>query len=193
MPHFPRSFGASTCSGRPALRLSLLGLAFTLVSGAVGSASGQKPDGRDVEGPSPAGLPFKAVFSATSRVEQDATRCPVGLKATVTGSGQSTQLGMVTVRQTHCFDPADPLSFTDGRYEWTAEDGSTITGPYGGRIIATPTTDEDGQFYIDAAFSITAGTGRLSEARGGGAASGLLTATGDAMVVLDGHIQRPRR
>jgi hypothetical protein len=115
--------------------------------------------------------------------EVDPERCPGGLKATVSGSGLPTQLGNVTTRQTHCFDPADPLSFTDGRYELTAEDdGSTIRGYYGGRIIATPTTDEDGQFYIDAAFSIIA------------AVSGLLTSTtGDAMVVLDGHIQRPRQ
>ena len=189
------SFACSAHASRRALRSMTLGLASILVFGAADSAAGQAPEPLDVQGPSPAGLPFKAIGSATSTVEPDAKRCPGGLKATARGSGLSTQLGKFTVEQTHCLNPSDdPFGFTNGIYDLTAEDGSRMRGQYGGRVIPTLTSEEDGQSYIDAAFSITEGAGRLSGARGGGAASGLLTLeTGDAMVVLDGHIQLPRR
>jgi hypothetical protein len=114
----------------------------------------------------------------------------------VRGRGHSTQLGEFTTRQTHCLNPSrDPFGFTNGLYEWTSvSDGSTIRGHYGGRVIPTPTSSEDGQAYIDAAWDITEGTGRLRSARGGGYATGLLTlATGAAGVVLDGRIRLPQR
>jgi hypothetical protein len=197
MQPIPRSFSNSAGSGRRGLRSIVLGFALTLtlVLGVAGSASSQEPDPTDAQGPSGAGLPFKAVFSAKSTVEQDPSRCPGGLKVSVRGSGLATQLGKFTALQTHCLNPAhDPFGFTNGIYEFTAEDGSTIRGQYGGRIIPTPTSDVDAQFYVDAAFSITRGTGRLTGVRGGGSASGLLTpSTGDAAVVLDGNIRLPRR
>jgi hypothetical protein len=195
MQHIPGSFDGSARRSRRALGSSILGFTLALVFGAAASASGQEPDHSAVQGPSPAGLPLKAVFAATSTVERDAARCPGGLKATVRGRGLSTQLGEFTTLQTHCLSPStDPLAFTNGLYEWTARDGSTIRGHYGGRVIPTPTSSTDGQAYIDAAWSITEGTGRLQGARGGGAASGLLTLqTGGADVVLDGHIRIPKR
>ena len=186
MQHNPSSFGIS--GRRCVLRSIILGLALTLALGTGGPLSGQEPA---PQGPSRAGLPFKAVFSSTSTVEPDASRCPGGLKVTVRGAGLATQLGKFTTLQTHCINPShDPFGFTNGLYEFTAEDGSTIRGQYGGRIIPTSTSNVDGQFYVDAAFSIVRGTGRLSGAQGGGSASGLLApSTGDANVVLDGNIQ----
>jgi hypothetical protein len=173
----------------------ILGIAVTILVMIPSFVSAQETESVDSVAASRAGLPFKAVFSATSTVEEDGRRCPGGLKATVRGTGLATQLGKFTTLQTHCINPAtDPFGFTRGIYQFTAEDGSTITGQYGGRIVPTTTSNVDGQFYVDAVFSITRGTGRLRGAQGGGGASGLLTpSTGDSNVVLDGHITFPPR
>jgi hypothetical protein len=194
MQRIAGSFRIAAHSPHP-VRTIILSFALTILLATASSVSGQGPDPTASLGASEAGLPFKAVFSATSTVEEDARRCPGGLKATVRGGGLATQVGKFTALQTHCLNPStDPFGFTNGLYEFTAEDGSTIGGQYGGRIVPTATSNGDGQFYVDAAFSITRGTGRLRGARGGGSASGLLTpANGDANVVLDGNIHIPAR
>ena len=188
--------GSVSISARPGpVRSIIFAFALTILVATASSVSGQGPGPSSSVGASGAGLPFKAVFTGTSTVEEDARRCPGGLKATVRGSGLATQLGKFTTLQTHCLNPStDPFGFTNGLYEFTAEDGSTIGGEYGGRIVPTATSNVDGQFYVDAAFSIMRGTGRLRGARGGGSASGLLTpSNGDANVVLDGNIRLPAR
>lgn len=106
----------------------------------------------------------------------------------------ATHLGSFTTAQDHCVDPngADPLAFTDGRYTWTAADGSTLSGRYNGRLLPTETTAADGLFLIDGRFTIERGSGRFAGATGSGVADGLQNlTTGEADVVLDGTIAYP--
>lgn len=172
----------------------LVTLLATLLLAAVPQARGQEASSPRVIGPSEAGLPFKAIFTTTLSVTVDPSRCPEVVQNNV-GSGLATQLGKFTVFQTSCLIPSqDPLVFQDGMFVFTAADGATLRGHYGGRVVPTPTTGEDDQLLIDAAFSITGGTGRLRGAKGGGSGSGLLSpGAGEAHIVLDGNIRLPSR
>jgi hypothetical protein len=133
---------------------------------------------------------FDAVFSVTATIAIEPQHCPA-LTVHVTGTGHARHLGEFTAVQRHCLDPAgpDPLAFTNGIYTWTNASGDAIRGRYAGRAIPTATTQTDRLALIDAAFTITGGTGRLAGARGGAGASGLLNIdTGGASVVGDGEI-----
>lgn len=173
----------------------LVRLLATLLLAVVPQARAQDASHPRVVGPSEAGLPFKAVYTTTSSVTADpSSRCPE-LITDVKGSGLATQLGKFTVVESSCLIPSqDPLVFQDGLFVFTAADGATLRGRFGGRIVPTPTSSQDDQFLIDAAWSITGGAGRFRGARGGGSGSGLLSPSlGDANIVLDGHIQLPKR
>ncbi|WP_374090556.1 hypothetical protein [Methylomicrobium lacus] len=147
----------------------------------------------DIE-PSKAGLPFKAVFTTALSVKVDPKRCPDIVQVNE-GDGLGTQIGKFKVYQTSCLTPStDPLTFRDGRFVFTAADGSTLRGYYGGRVVPTPTTLQDDQLLLDAAWSISGGTGRFIGAKGGGSGSGLLSpGAGDARIVLDGRISLPEK
>ncbi len=146
--------------------------------------------------PEPAGADqlgrFRAVFVGPG-VPTEGGHCPA-LTVSIAGSGMATHLGSFETAQDHCVNPtgADPSAFTDGRYTFTATDGSTIAGRYNGRLIPTETTAADGLFLIDGRFTIEEGTGRFAGATGSGVADGLqdLT-TGEASMVLDGTILYP--
>lgn len=173
-----------------ARRMTLVAACLALFAGGVSQAVAQDPF-RNIE-PSKAGLPFKAIFTTALSVTVDPNRCPDIVQVNE-GDGLATQLGKFTVYQTSCLAPSqDPLTFRDGRFEWTAEDGSSLRGYYGGRVVPTPTTLEDDQLLLDAAWSISGGTGRFNGAKGGGSGSGLLSpGAGDARIVLEGRITLP--
>jgi hypothetical protein len=170
---------------RQYLRVTLLA---TLLLAAVPQARGQD---NSVE-PSKAGLPFKAVFTTALSTSVDPSRCSEVVQNNE-GSGLASQLGKFTVVQTSCLTPSqDPLTFRDGNFVFTAADGTKLRGHYGGRVIPTSTTSQDDQLLIDAAWSITGGTGRFRGAKGGGSGSGLLSpSAGEARIVLEGHISLP--
>lgn len=91
-------------------------------------------------------------------------------------------------------NPDDPSTFKFGHFVETLATGETIRGTFGGRILPTPTSDIDGVFLIDAAQKINGGTGRFRDASGGAIVSGLLNqATGEARLVIEGHLRIPRR
>lgn len=180
---------------RGARQSMLVTLLATLFLAAVPQTRGQEVSSSRVVGPSEAGLPFKAVFTTTSTVTADpSSRCPE-LITDVRGSGLATQLGKFTTVQSSCLIPSqDPLVFQDGMFVFTAADGSTLRGRFGGRIVPTPTSSQDDQFLIEAPFTLVGGTGRFRGAKGGGSGSGLLSPSlGEANIVLDGNIQLPRR
>ena len=132
-------------------------------------------------------VPFRATYSAIQTVTVDPLRCPV-LTVNAEGGGEATHLGQFASVQSHCIDPdgSDPLSFTEGFYTFTAANGDTIFGSYGGRLIPTETL---GVFGLDGHFTIAGGTGRFEGASGGGSASGLVNlVTGEASVFLQGTI-----
>lgn len=149
-----------------------------------------------VEGPSAAGLPFKAVYTTTStaRPADPGSRCSELITA-VEGSGLATQLGKFTTVQSSCLIPSqDPTAVRDGEFTLTAEDGASLRGHYGGRVIPTPTSNQDQQYLVEVAWSLAGGTGRFQGAKGGGLGTGLLNPnTGDANIVLDGNIRLPSR
>jgi hypothetical protein len=135
---------------------------------------------------------FRAVFVGFG-VPAENGRCPA-LTVVIAGPGSATHLGNFETTQDQCVDPTgdEPLAFTDGRYTFTARDGSTITGRYNGRMVPTETTASDDLYLIDGRFTIETGTGRFTGATGSGIADGLQNlTTGEASVVLDGTISYP--
>jgi hypothetical protein len=178
----------------PRLHIALVAFALTVAIGAAASPAWHA--GAEGGTPGPAGADqlgrFRAVFAGTG-VPAEGGRCPA-LTVAIQGPGQASHLGRFTTAQSHCVDPtaADPSAFTDGRYTFTAADGSTIAGRYNGRLVPTETTGTDGLVLLDGRFTVEAGTGRFAGATGSGVADGLQNlTTGEASVVLDGTIAYP--
>lgn len=132
-------------------------------------------------------VPFKGSFISTSTLAPG--RCPV-LTNVISGTGQLTHLGHFMTAQSHCVDLTgpDPLAFTNGIFTFTAANGDTIFGTYSGRLVPTATP---GLFQLDGEFVIEGGTGRFTDASGGGDATGevnLADPTLPATVIFDGQI-----
>jgi hypothetical protein len=131
--------------------------------------------------------PFRASIPITFASAAVPSPCSL-VRVDVHGLGNATHLGRFeSAEWYHCFDPARPLEFTDGRYTFTAADGSTIHGSYFGRFL--PTSDPS-VLSIDGRWTIAGGTGRFRGASGGGVATGTSGAAA-GVLVLDGRISRP--
>lgn len=136
---------------------------------------------------------FEEVYTFTSSVTEDRTRCPV-LTVEADGRGQMRLFGEFTIIQHHCIHPGGPapLAFRRGSFTKTNSRGEHLVGTYAGRLVPTPSSDRDGVFLIDGALILTGGTGRFKGVDGGAAISGLLNVTtGRAGVVIDGEIRFP--
>ena len=106
------------------------------------------------------------------------------------GTGQATHLGRFTETQSHCLNPSTG-EFALGQFTITGANGDIVSGTYFGHVV--PTSATTGAIY--GVFRITGGTGRFSEATGGGVATGTLDfVTGEGNdLLLKGTISRPHR
>jgi hypothetical protein len=137
----------------------------------------------------PASEPFTATNVAVLNWIDAAGRCAPELTLNIQGTGQS-NLGAVTVQQSHCFNPSgpNPLAFHDGRFTNTFGDGSAFSGTYSG---TTAPTANPAIFGINAQWEVTAGSGAFAGATGGGTATGQANVgSGDGSISLSGTITR---
>jgi len=127
-------------------------------------------------------VPFKASLSLVA-APAATNSCPSGtFLLQISGGGHATQMGAITDSQSHCQNPLTG-AFTGGQYTFTAANGDTISGTYGGQLIPAGNA-----FTIQGQFTITGGTGRFTGATGGGAATGAQFLNGEAKLILTGTI-----
>jgi hypothetical protein len=121
-------------------------------------------------------------FKATAKAYAVAVSPPPILEIYITGSGHATHMGKTSIWQHH-FVNVISMTFYDGRFLWTAANGDTIEGGYGGSMVPTSVG-----FEIHGQFTIDGGTGRFEDAIGGGVASGMQYFDNTADLRLDGTI-----
>ena len=131
--------------------------------------------------------PFTAEITAQASFAE--TPVPGVLSLTGTGGGHASHLGRVTLSTTETLDfvtSPGTLVSRDGRMVMVAANGDELHWSYEG-TGALP--DEEGISEFTGTFVITGGTGRFSEATGGGTFQGTgSTATGVATVSYSGAI-----
>jgi len=128
-------------------------------------------------------VPFKASLALQGSLAGQG-KCPAGLfQFDIIGGGVVSHMGATTDVQSHCFN-FQSGAVTEGTYTFTAANGDTISGGYTAELSPTA----PGVFAIDGQFTITGGTGRFTGATGGGAASGVQYANGEASLTLAGSI-----
>ncbi|NML61631.1 hypothetical protein HHL21_11175 [Massilia sp. RP-1-19] len=117
-----------------------------------------------------------------------AARCPSQFGGTITGHGNSAQIGRVAFVATDCITPAGPLfNFSQGRFIIMTTSGDQIFAEYNGQFV--PTGVGAKYIFSGATFQITGGSGKYHKASGGGALTGgqdMMTGMGD--VKLSGQI-----
>lgn len=164
------------------MRFLITHLGAGLLLGIVLAACGDDPAGPQTE-------TFTATNVATQNSIDPSGRCAPAQTLNIQGTGTS-NLGPLTIEQSHCFDPqgANPLAFYDGEFTNTFADGGSFSGTYSG--AATPTLNP-AVFQIDAQWMVTGGTGSFASATGGGTASGQANLqTGAGSITLEGTITR---
>jgi hypothetical protein len=121
-------------------------------------------------------------FKATGKCYAVATSPPPILEIYISGSGQATHMGRVSIWQHHYVNVIS-MTFYDGTFVWTAANGDAIEGTYYGSLAPTSVG-----FEIHGYFAIEGGTGRFENAVGGGIASGMQYFDNTADLRLDGTI-----
>ncbi|MBL0420646.1 hypothetical protein JI739_09850 [Ramlibacter sp. AW1] len=124
--------------------------------------------------------PFKGSLQVEERIGR-LGRCPgpqgqPSLGGTFTGTGHATHLGAVQISGSHCItsEPGTPppaFSLAEGHMTMHSASGDEVLADYAGvfTLVTTGTYTFAGQYVI------TGGTGRFSDATGGGALTGTLT------------------
>lgn len=98
-------------------------------------------------------------------------RCPSQFGGTITGHGNSDQVGRVAFVATDCITPSGPLfNFDQGRFVILTTTGETIRASYSGQFV--PTGVGAAYVFSGATFQITGGSGKYHKATGGGALTG---------------------
>ena len=117
-----------------------------------------------------------------------AARCPSQFGGTITGHGNSAQIGRVAFVATDCITPAPPLfNFSQGRFIIMTISGDQIFAEYNGQFV--PTGVGAKYIFSGATFQITGGSGKYHKASGGGELTGgqdMVTGMGE--VKLSGKI-----
>ena len=116
-------------------------------------------------------------------------RCASNFGGTILGFGSSTAAGeKVTFLATDCITPnGTSYTFSGGKLLVTTLTGELIYANYSGQFV--PTGDGTKYAFTGATFQITGGTGRYSNATGGGdMTGGEDMATGQGTVQLTGRI-----
>ena len=126
---------------------------------------------------------FKATVAITESIQPIGT-APCILVGDISGTGQATQLGRVTVVSTDCINPISQtaFSFSSNQLVFTVPNGDQIFAMYNGIL-----TSEDGVGVISGGYQIVGGTGRYSQATGAGSVQGVEDmSTGKGLVQLNG-------
>ncbi|WP_151633475.1 hypothetical protein [Noviherbaspirillum aerium] len=120
-------------------------------------------------------VPLKATLNVEEHLGQlpkciGANNEAPGPGGTITGSGQASHLGSVTLNASHCIAPGNgtQLVIYRGELMFTAANGDLAYGRYSG--VLTPTAP--GVFRFQGDFHITGGNGRFDDASGNGQLSG---------------------
>jgi hypothetical protein len=138
--------------------------------------------------------PFKAAITFNETVQPDGTgTCgPIGSSflGTISGTGQATHMGKVSITSRDCITFMSATTFTFGSTELVliAANGDKISATYTGTFEI-----EDGVGVITGTYTITGGSGRFSGATGRGTVQGLETLNpttfqGQGQVQLTGTI-----
>jgi hypothetical protein len=128
---------------------------------------------------------FKASVAITE-VIQPIGAAPCILVGEISGTGQATQLGKVTVVSSDCINPLSQtlFSFASNQLVLTSANGDQIFALYSGTL-----TTEGGVGVITGGYQIAGGTGRYSQATGAGSVQGLEDmSTGKGLVQLTGTL-----
>jgi hypothetical protein len=132
-----------------------------------------------------AGSSFKASVAITEAI-QPIGAGPCFLVGEISGTGQATQLGRVTVVSSDCINPLSPtlFSFASNQLVLTSANGDQIFALYSGTL-----TTEGGVGVITGGYQIVGGTGRFSHATGAGSVQGMEDmSTGKGLVQLTGTL-----
>ena len=98
-------------------------------------------------------------------------RCLSKFGGTITGHGNSEQVGRVAFVATDCITPVPPIfNFDQGRFIIMTTTGDQIFASYSGQFV--PTGVGAAYTFNGATFQITGGNGRYVRATGGGALTG---------------------
>lgn len=116
--------------------------------------------------------PFKATL-AISELLQPIGAPPCVVLGHISGTGQATHMGTVTVASVDCVNPVDLLKptvfwFSSNQFVLTAASGEQIFATYAGIF-----TIEGALGTINGGYEIMGGSGRFSNARGKGIVQGL--------------------
>lgn len=126
-------------------------------------------------------LPFKATFAITESI-QVIGNVPCFVEGDVSGTGQATKLGKVSVTATDCINPITEtlFSFLSTDVVFTTANGDQIFATYSGTFAI------QGQVgVITGAYLIVGGTGRYALATGAGTVNGqedMLTGKGQVQL-----------
>jgi len=147
----------------------VLAMAAALVVVALISVGAEQPV--QAAGPDERLFGMRSYEVATSEGPSD--ECPF-VQTIVEGSGNASHLGKVTVTRTHCFDPDNDPSITDGRWEAVATNGDRVWGSYFGSLVPTDFDDEGNPVRgdITSPYTLEGGTGRFEGATGEGVITG---------------------
>ena len=132
-------------------------------------------------------VPFRAEFSLDGSFVP--TAAPGVFAGTGSGTGRATHLGKVTLSTSELVDfTASPGSGTirGGEMVMVAANGDELYWDYSGNGLLP---DADGVVSFGGTFTITGGTGRFSDATGGGTFEGEGNVAGDAVVSYEGTIE----
>ena len=127
--------------------------------------------------------PFRATIAITESIQQIGAP-PCILVGDISGTGQATQLGRVTVVSSDCINPISQtaFSFSSNQLVLTVASGEQIFAMYNGIL-----TSEDGVGIISGGYQIVGGTGRYAQATGAGTVEGVEDlSTGKGFVQLNG-------
>lgn len=131
--------------------------------------------------------PFKSTFTAQASFAP--TQTPGVFAGTGSGAGRASHLGRVTLSSTETLDfAASPGSVLvrEGRMVTVAANGDELHWTYDG---TGSLPDENGAVTLSGTFVITGGTGRFSDASGGGTFQGVgNVGTGVASLSYEGAI-----
>jgi hypothetical protein len=127
-------------------------------------------------------IPFKATVSITESI-QVVGAAPCFMVGNISGTGQASQLGKISIASTDCINPISETVFS-----FFSSDQLVITTASGEQIFATysGTLTVQGQFgIINGGYLIGGGTGRYAQAAGAGIVNGqedMLTGKGQVQL-----------
>ncbi len=128
--------------------------------------------------------PFKATIAITELIQAGTPPCV--LVGNISGTGQATHLGNVTLVSRDCINPISEtaFSFSSDALILTATNGEQIFATYSGSLTTAGTVGA-----ISGGYQIVGGTGKFSKATGAGTVQGMEDlSTGKGLVQITGTI-----